>query len=415
MYRTLTHGSGQMPPQPGMVPSAEVRRDPLRPRDVPQGSTIPSQYRAVDRGYLAGLPKGKTHGPSPRAFRAVEGDGLRVDPDGDRRGRDAGQLRLQGSRRPARPRPRRRLARAALGGVRPRHDAVGGRLERARASSTGTGSTSTAGTRSIPETVGKVALRQPARPRLGRPADRPVRRPAAAKGRDGRPYGPLPAQWARYKGLYHHGDRAILALYRRRHRGPRLARPPRAGSLEAKHADLHAIRSRSARTRHELPTPGRPRRGGSAGIITDGPSDAGRRGRRRSTSRVPAVATGSTHSVILMTDGDGSALQPTRSSPHGPLTPLTHGGPLAMARGPEDVAITRPGRRPVRRRYRSTHPAKTTLVVPDAAHRPRLPPRRPLAAVCNWDGDVWLVDGLDDPRASLRGGGSRRACSSRSA
>ena len=38
------------------------------------------------------------------------------------------------------------------------------------------------------------------------------------------------------------------------------------------------------------------------------------------------------------------------------------------------------------------------------------------AAVCTWDGDVWLVSGVDDwRRANCRGGGSRRDCSSRSA
>ena len=31
------------------------------------------------------------------------------------------------------------------------------------------------------------------------------------RGRDGRPYGPLPRRWAHYRGLYHNGDRVILS------------------------------------------------------------------------------------------------------------------------------------------------------------------------------------------------------------
>jgi hypothetical protein len=31
------------------------------------------------------------------------------------------------------------------------------------------------------------------------------------RGRDGKPYGPLPRKWARYRGLYHYGNQAILS------------------------------------------------------------------------------------------------------------------------------------------------------------------------------------------------------------
>ncbi|MDP6446502.1 MAG: heme-binding protein, partial [Pirellulaceae bacterium] len=31
------------------------------------------------------------------------------------------------------------------------------------------------------------------------------------RGRDERPYGPLPRKWAHYKGLYHHGERAVIS------------------------------------------------------------------------------------------------------------------------------------------------------------------------------------------------------------
>ncbi len=31
------------------------------------------------------------------------------------------------------------------------------------------------------------------------------------QGRDGRRYGPLPATWAKYRGLYQHGEKAVLS------------------------------------------------------------------------------------------------------------------------------------------------------------------------------------------------------------
>ena len=65
LYRTLTHGFGQMPPQTWMVPVAEIRRHPLRPRNLPQDATTRRSSPSVDRAYLDRLPKGTTRGPEP--------------------------------------------------------------------------------------------------------------------------------------------------------------------------------------------------------------------------------------------------------------------------------------------------------------------------------------------------------------
>ena len=46
MYQTLTHGFGMMTPQTWMVPRAEVRRDPLHPRGLPEAA----QPEPVRRG-----------------------------------------------------------------------------------------------------------------------------------------------------------------------------------------------------------------------------------------------------------------------------------------------------------------------------------------------------------------------------
>ena len=64
MYRTLTLGFGQMTPQTWMVPRQKydvihyIREAYLKPHN-------PGQYRPVDKQYLAALPKGKSRGAEP--------------------------------------------------------------------------------------------------------------------------------------------------------------------------------------------------------------------------------------------------------------------------------------------------------------------------------------------------------------
>ena len=77
-------------------------------------------------------------------------------------------------------------------------------------SSTGTASTSTAGTRSIPGSSARSTSPTRSVPAGRIPKTRHPPTPESV-GRDGRPYGPLPRSWAHYKGLYHHGDQVILA------------------------------------------------------------------------------------------------------------------------------------------------------------------------------------------------------------
>ena len=160
----------------------------------------PTQYARVDRSYLGKLPKGKTRGPAPAAIEpwvamdygpslmatveagddgsniAYKGIAVRLDPGpgGVSRGRawslfEHDTLRLAGrmDRRGVHRLGRNQLQRQAPG---------------------------------TPTVVGSSGLRiRPA------PAGR-TRRPAASmtldpRGRDGRPYGPLPRRWAHYRGF----------------------------------------------------------------------------------------------------------------------------------------------------------------------------------------------------------------------
>ena len=62
-----------------------------------------------------------------------------------------------------------------------------------------------------PHVVGLVTVNNPSGPGWADPATGSFDDNQRVVGRDGRRYGPLPSAWAKYRGLYHHGDRAIAS------------------------------------------------------------------------------------------------------------------------------------------------------------------------------------------------------------
>ena len=190
-------------------PPAEVRRDPLHPRGLSEAPQ-PGPVRPVDRAYLDQLPKGTSRGPAPSEIEpwvAMDyGPSLmatyEVGSDGSNFAYKGIAVRLdpgQGGVSRGRPGSSTTTTRSAWPPPGP-----------ARASSTGTASTSTAGTRSIP---GSSARSRSPTPTVPAGPTRTIQSFAdlRLRGRDGRPYGPLPRRWAHYQGLYHHGDQVILA------------------------------------------------------------------------------------------------------------------------------------------------------------------------------------------------------------
>ena len=190
LYQTLTRGYGMMAPQSWMVPRQKydvihyLREAFLEPHN-------PSQFAKADDG----VPRRPAEGDDVRAAgrdrRAVGHDGLRPEPDQHLRGRrPRPEHRLQGDRRPPRP---------GAGGVsRGKHWAVFDHdTMRFAAAWTGDGFIDWNGIHFNgrhgvhPKLVGDVRVANPvgpgwADPKTGRFDDpRP-------KGRDGRPYGPLP-------------------------------------------------------------------------------------------------------------------------------------------------------------------------------------------------------------------------------
>lgn len=209
MYQTLTQGYGMMMPQTWMVPQQKydvihyIREAYLKPFN-------PTQYAPVKAEYLAQLPKGSSRGPQPETIEpwitmdygphltatyevgtdqtnfAYKGIAIRLDPG------PGGVSR--GSHWMLYDHDTLRVAAAWSGRGFIDWDAI---LFNGRHAV-------------HPRLVGEVHLANPtgpgwADPQTGKFEDEGLR------GRDGRPYGPLPRAWAHYRGLYHYGNQVLVA------------------------------------------------------------------------------------------------------------------------------------------------------------------------------------------------------------
>jgi putative heme-binding domain-containing protein len=395
LYQTLTRGYGMMAPQAWMVPRQKydvihyLREAYLRPHN-------PSQFAPADAAYLARLPKGTTFGPAPSAVEpwaamdygpslintyevggpgpnfAYKGVAVRLDPG-------AGGV-SRGKRWAVYDHDTLRLAAAWTGdgfidwnGIHFNgRDAV------------------------HPKLAGDVHFANPvgpgwADPDTGRFTD------LRSRGRDGRPYGPLPRAWARYGGLYHFGDQVILSYT-----------VGDAAVLEAPGAEADPVEPGAVMFTRTLEV-GRSSRDLLARVAPEGAAAAVVGDDRVSLVtaggftllRVPAPATPTRVKVLVAMGAAGAVAAAAKSMPPPrPLKPLTGGGPrrwpgvlkTATTVGKDDGPF-----------------AVDTLGLPDPNPwnaRPRLTgfdfyPDGKRAAVCTWDGDVWLVSGLDDPAAGL--------------
>lgn len=215
LYNTLTRGFGFMPAQSWMVPRQKydvihyIRESFLR-------NDNPSQFRDVDANFLAGLPKGETQGPEPSKIElwsamdygsslthvieapgerlniAYKGMAIRVDPGagGVARGSqwmlfDTDTLRMaaawhaDGNAKGNRFIDWRDIQFNGQHGIHPRIE-------------------------------GEVTVSNPIGPGWANPDSGSFEDNQRIVGRDGRRYGPLPRQWARFLGYYHIGNKVLL-------------------------------------------------------------------------------------------------------------------------------------------------------------------------------------------------------------
>ena len=215
MYRTLTYGFGQMAPQTWLVPRQKydvihyIRQTYLQPHN-------PSQYVALDAAYLARLPKGDTPGPEPSEIEPWSA-------------MDYGPYLTHTYEVPGGD------LNIAYKGVAVRLDAGAGGVSRGRqwivfdtdtlrvaAGWSGSGGNKQNfidwegiqfnGSHGVhPRLVGQIAFASANGPGWANPADGTFNEDGRVLGRDGRRYGPLPREWARYHGLYLRGQQVVLS------------------------------------------------------------------------------------------------------------------------------------------------------------------------------------------------------------
>jgi putative heme-binding domain-containing protein len=395
MYRTLTDGWGQMPAQMWMVPRQKYDViHYIREAYLKYSNSI--NYRRVDRAYLDQLPKGASRGPAPlpiEPWTAMDfgpsiSATLEVGEDGSN---------------------------FALKGIAVRLDAGHGGVSRGRAwvvydhdtlrlaaAWSGQGFIDWNGInfngrhQVHPRIVGTTHVTTPDGPGWVNPANGSFA-DLRQRGRDGRFYGSLPKPWVHFKGIYHPGGRVILAY--------------RVGIVEI--LESAGVESDSAHpetpifTRtleigpatHDLTM--RVAKEGAAVCLSHNLQASLFRREGFTMLRVPA--SGSSRLIkVLMSSGSSAQLQPyaKSSSPPVPLAPLTRGGPKRWPETLRTEAIVGRDDGPL---------AVDVLTVPD--RNPWLCQMRLTgfdflpggdgAAVCTWDGDVWLVTGLDQPSRGL--------------
>ena len=392
MYQTLTHGYGMMTPQTWMVPQQKydvihyLREAYLKPHN-------PRQYAKVDAAYLAGLPKGTSRGPKPSNIEpwvsmnygpslmatlevgtqgnfAYKGIAVRLDagPGGVSRGRhwllfDHDTLRVA-------------AAWSGAGFIDWNGINFNGRHQ------------------VHPRVVGQVCFANPVGPGWANPDTGRFEDPRL-RGRDGKPYGPLPRAWAQYRGLYHYGNQVILAYTVG---SAQILEMPAyellPGAQIAYTRTLNVSKSARDLLMRVAPV------GTAVGLVGDEAALVEQDG--YTLLRIPAAAT-PVALKLLLSDGDRDSLRTfaKTSPPPGSLEPFTKGGPRRWSEVLQTRAIIG---------------GDTQAFAIDVLTHPTSNPwncqlrltgfdffadgRR--AAVCTWDGDVWLVGGIDKVVRSLR-------------
>jgi len=208
MYRTLTNGAGQMVAQAWMVPSQKY--DVIHYiREAYFRTDNPNHYGGVTADYLAALPKGSGRGPAPSGIERWRthdygpflAASIEVGNDGTNVARKGLAVRLD----------------AGPGGIARGRTWILYELDTLRAAAVwdGDGFIDWHGInfdgmhQRHPRIEGRLLASTPTLPGWADPQTGSFDDPRPL-GRDGQPYGPLPATHARFRSLHHAGDRVVL-------------------------------------------------------------------------------------------------------------------------------------------------------------------------------------------------------------
>ncbi len=401
MYQTLTRGFGLMAPQTWMVPSQKydvihyIRETYIKPRN-------PSQFVTIDATYLARLPKGDSRGPEPSQIEpwsamdygpqlthtyevpgaekniAYKGIAIRLDPGagGVSRGRqwmifDTDTLRM--------------AAQWSAGESSERFiDWRGIQLN---------------GEHQIhPTIVGPVTASNPCGPGWADPQTSSFSDSRRVEGRDGRRYGPLPRDWARYRGMYYHGQNVILSYTVGNTSVLEMPRFQEAETPEQRAMFLRTFEI-GPRDRDLVLQVAKPADAQSGVVPRTTPIERAGEG---DGLRLKIAAGQETLRFTLWTTAQSTIHSPLKPIAHDPyisepaldLTALTHGSPARWPQILETEATVGSDDGPF---------AVDVLTPPDSnpwlaqlrfTGLDFLPDGR--MAACTWDGDVWLIESAPD-------------------
>lgn len=387
MYETLTRGFGQMVAQPQYT--SRQKYDVIHYIRETFLKKHPSQFAEIDDAYLAGLPIGQAlrepevestvvppyqrmdFGPAlfwtleaAKGNIAQKGVAIRLDdgPGGVSRGRDW-MLYDNDTLRVA----------AAWSGP--------GFVDWKGIAFDGSHQTHTS-------LSGVPAFLNPPGPGWANPADGSWQDPRPLD-RSGRPYGPLPREWARFRGAYLHGSHVILSV---QVGGTDVLDSPSLipyGSVSVFVRTINLGPSTRPLALRVAPD------SGTVAVVLRG--DGASLERRDGFAVVTFPQTDHPRQVrIYAAQLDAANLQALAAADTAPLdlAPLTHGGPRRW----DKEVVTR-----VVEGERSGAFAIDTLTLPDEnpwqawmrATGFDFYPDGKSAALCTWNGDVWRVDGVD--------------------
>ena len=417
-YQTLTRGWRLMAPQVQLTPQEKYEVIHYIREDYIKGHN-PDEYFEVTEDYLAGLPKGSSRGPKPVKFEPWKdfhyGDFMMksfevVGPDTlTQPVLTEAQKRWvrEGNPLPDTLSPN---ANIAYKGIAIRLDKGPGGMPAGKAfilfehdtlrvagAWTGEGfidwnEIQLNGRHEIhAKTVGELQFELPDGPGWANPETGEFTDPRFT-GLDGRRFGPLPRSWGKYRGLYHHGDRAVIAY-----------RVGDAEILESHRVDNSKAKPVFIRTLNiETSSKDLLMRVAKSGIGVTVSTDAVILGEENNliTLTIPASATPLNLELFLAQKPSPILESLAKLSTPEDLTPLTRGGPsrwpekleAPIVKSKEDGGfawdrLSRPLANPWKSQLRTTG----VDFSPDGKS----------AYVCCWDGEVWRVDGIDGDNTSV--------------
>ena len=409
IYQTITRGWRLMVPQVQLVPQEKydvihyIRETFLKEHN-------PSQLSAVTDAYLAGLPKGSSRGPAPvkvEPWREMDYGDLLI-----------GTFEIATSERRVAKLPAGTLpdyiapdANLAYKAIAIRLDAGEGGVARGRSwaafehdtlrlAGAWTGDAfidwhgiNFDGRHVVrPNTMGNVIAETADVPGWANPATGDFV-DLRIQGLDGRRYGPLPRQWAQYRGLYRHGSRTVISF--------RIGETDILESYAAAEANPSAfVRTLNiGKSSRDLAF-----RAGNAGSVFALQAVPGV-GRRTEDGfeviRIPAALT--PLNVALVYNAPGATEPVAGAHPPIDLRPFTRGGPAQWSTVLESAVTRGDARGPLvvdtlGLPARGTNPWKSWMRL--SGHD--FFPGTDAAVVCTWDGEVWRVDGIGSDAGLLR-------------